>query len=121
MPDLFTPMVTSGKITGRGIAARAQTGTTDVTAISVYFPPFFWKKALYARYRQCCRELAAWLSDVLCECCATTVPLIFADVNDGMGLRRLSGSTHAIENGVVSEGASRIEKMWEVLGSCSGQ
>ena len=107
---VYDPLVAPPKIAGRGLAVRAANGFCDVTAICVYFPPSPRDKSKIPVYRETCREIASWLSAVLCKVPASSTPVLYTDLNDGMGLKAIAGAVHRIETSAVSEGAARLER-----------
>ena len=108
---IYDPLVTSGKLSGRGLAVRIANGSADVFAVCAYFPPCPRAKAEYPAYKQTCRALAGWLSDALCKCPASSLPVICTDVNDGMGLKKTLASTINLDTSVVPPQAARVEKL----------
>ena len=105
------PIATSGKLGGRGLAVRVSNGYSDFTPIVLYYPPVPWDKKKQGVYRECCKQLTAWCSAVLDKVPSGSTPIIFADVNDGLGVKTIGGIEQLLETTVVSESAARHEKL----------
>ena len=105
------PHEITGKATGRGLSQRVQSGRMDVNCIVVYFPPPPRKKTQHAHYRATCKVIATWLNQRLCETPGSCTPIVYADVNDGMGLSWANGSWVHVDTDAVSHLAARQERL----------
>ena len=86
---VYEPTFAGGSITGRGIAVRFKNSIADITAISLYFPPVPWSAVQQVAYKETVKLMIAWLQQLLDNLPGGTLPIIYADVNDGMGKKRL--------------------------------
>ena len=106
---IYTPMEAKGKLQGRGLAVRIRNRMADFTVCSVYFPPRPGKKVAFGVYRDTCKALAAWLAEVLSATPGSSTPIIFADVNDGIGVVNECGKWRYLESPCISKQAARRE------------
>ena len=111
----------SGLPQGRAIASRAQGKYYDLTVISAYFPPVPNSAAELATYRQCCELIVSWITKVIKDTPNASTPILFSDVNDGIGKQLISSlagrEVLEIETKVVHPRAKRVEKVEGGAGS----
>ena len=88
---------TPPEIGGRGIALRVSARWADFTLVSLYFPPVPWSSHKLPAYRKTCRLIVDWYLEVLNCTPGTSTPLTYADVNDGLGLRKVRQSWEKCE------------------------
>eukprot|EP00959_Pyramimonas_sp_CCMP1952_P047708 996073-Pyramimonas_sp.AAC.1 len=74
----------------------------DVTAIAMYFLPKPKSAKAGAHYRETCTKMAQWLDQVLLSTPNSSLPLIFTDLNDGIGIGSKKDDGY-IGDGVISE------------------
>ena len=75
-------------IIGRAGAVRFVNGRIDVCNIVLYFPPIRHGK-FRAEYESIVKKIVEYFSDTLCTLPTRCTPLVFADVNDGMGMQQV--------------------------------
>ena len=77
----------------------------------MYFHPFLSKKEQRAAYRETVKLLINWLASVFDKLPAGCTPVIFSDVNDGIGQKLVGGTVQVVPNNVVAPHAARREKL----------
>jgi hypothetical protein len=98
-------------IAGRGMSMRVSSRWVDCTPIVAYYPPIPWSKDLYPQYRITCRELTCWLSKVLDGTPGCSTPLLYVDLNDGMGIQQIGSEWVPLDDlSCVSPEARNREK-----------
>ena len=104
-----------GMMQGRAIASRAIGGYFDFTAIAAYFPPIPESAKEYPVYRKCCNEIVNWVYNVLKSTPSTSTPILYCDVNDGIGkvasIISGRGCQISLETNAIAEGAKRLERL----------
>ena len=111
----FPPVESSGKLQGRGLSIRVVNSYSDFTPIVAYYAPFLQLRSQHLNYPDTCKALSSWVSAVLDKVPAGSTPVLFCDVNDGIGVKEVGGSLQLLESSVVSELAAGKEKMPGVL------
>ena len=106
---MFPPVLASGKIAGRGMGMRVVSSLGDFFPLSAYFPPRPRKKTELGKYRETCRLVAQFICKSLDELPSSCTPVIYADVNDGIGLRKMGSTTITEETTCISTEAARLE------------
>ena len=99
---------------GRGLAVRLKSGFFDLLPMSVYFPPKPTKKAQLKGYQSAVKKIVNWMDEVLSKIPAGCTPLIYTDLNDGVGLQSAGPQgawTFDYETKCISKEAARKE-MW---------
>eukprot|EP00959_Pyramimonas_sp_CCMP1952_P102742 2148785-Pyramimonas_sp.AAC.2 len=80
--------VSPPEATGRALAARAKSGLIYTCPMVVYFLPRPRYRAHRPQYFATVRLLVAWISMVLRELPHRCTPLLYCDLNDGLGQSR---------------------------------
>eukprot|EP00959_Pyramimonas_sp_CCMP1952_P183932 3845774-Pyramimonas_sp.AAC.1 len=62
-----------------------------MAAIVLYFPPQPRCARLVPHYKETVRMLTQWYEGVLQQLPCRCTPLVYADLNDGMGIGRIAG------------------------------
>lgn len=92
---IFDPQLAPQSIAGRGIAVRTVAKFGDFCPIAAYYPPVPWDAKLHAQYRATCTEVTKWIAGVLDRLPAGCTPILYTDLNDGMGLQHF-GKTSVV-------------------------
>ena len=108
---IHEPFQAKGKIAGRGIAVRISSRLADITAIAAYYPPVPIERAKLPLYRETCRLVTDWISQALLRTPGSSTPVLFADVNDGIGKKGVGTSLVDLGSSCVSSSAARRERI----------
>ena len=102
-----------GRIQGRGLAVRVRNPRADFTVCVCvcvcYFPRKPRRKAEFQLYKETCREVVSFLAQVLAKTPSSSTPIVYADVNDGIGITHEAGKWREVESACVSKLAARRE------------
>jgi len=89
--QLFSP---PRHLAGRGGAVRLRGESGDFLLIVLYLPPRL--SLPESAYKECVQQLMTWASSLASRVGRRCIPLLFADLNDGLGLQRqVDGSYQA--------------------------
>ena len=108
---LGLPRFLTGRLQGRGLAIRCQTPVVDVLLIVLYFPPVPHARAQYGVYTDACQQIAKWVAKVLDSTPACCTPVLYADLNDGMGIALRGEHWQDVDTAVISQAAKRRERI----------
>eukprot|EP00959_Pyramimonas_sp_CCMP1952_P053928 1127918-Pyramimonas_sp.AAC.1 len=81
-----------------------------MAAIALYFPPQPRRARLVPHYKETVRMLAQWYEGVLQQLPRRCTPLVHADLNDGMGISRISGRWQHVESQSMGPGRTREQR-----------
>eukprot|EP00959_Pyramimonas_sp_CCMP1952_P020770 438032-Pyramimonas_sp.AAC.1 len=79
------------RLAGRGLAVRVQREAIDVTYGVLYYPPQPRSHRENRIYHETVRELTDWWRSVMVQLPCRTLPLFYADLNDGLGAQLVGG------------------------------
>ena len=84
------------EIWGRCLAARVRRGLLDVCVGVLYFPPQPHSRGARPRYTSTVEKLVQWWRSCMDQLPARCVPIFFADLNDGLGCRKIKGGVAGV-------------------------
>ena len=76
------------ELQGRGLAARMRSGYFDICFLIGYFPPRPSSAGKWQSYNCTVKKLMKWMEHELSRMPKQCTPVIFFDLNDGLGLQR---------------------------------
>ena len=83
---IHDPVLAPGALAGRGISLRVASRLVDFTLTSTYFPTTPPDRREVMNYRNTCKALSDWISKILCSTPGCSTPVLYCDLNDGMGI-----------------------------------
>jgi len=107
-----------GDAKGRAAYVRFKCKGNDIAFIGAYFPPKPGTRSELPKYLRTCHTIARWLADTLCSLPGQCNPMIYTDLNDGMGKYRMGeGAWKYQPTTAIAEHASRYERISEGAGT----
>ena len=94
---------------GRGGTLRLVSRNFDLKPIVLYFPPRPTTADAEKKYRETVDILLRFFESELNKAPARCTPLVFVDLNDGLGIRTLDGQQVVSQGGVVGTLAPKLE------------
>ena len=84
-------------IAGRGMSVRVSSRWADFSFIVGYFPPAPGRSDQMCQYRSTCRSVCDFLHSILLKTPGCSTPIIYVDLNDGMGIRKVGKEWQELE------------------------
>eukprot|EP00959_Pyramimonas_sp_CCMP1952_P053929 1127919-Pyramimonas_sp.AAC.1 len=81
-----------------------------MAAIALCFPPRPRRARLVPHYKETVRMLTQWYKGVLQQLPCRCAPLVYADMNDGMGIGGISGRRQHVESLSMGPGRTREQR-----------